>query len=302
MVNKQVIVSGLRQLGLEAGDVVVVHSSLSCFGEQEGGAETVVDALLEVLGAAGTLVVPTYTTGQGVFDPDETPSTADVITEAVRLRPDAVRSLHPTHSVAAIGPMADVITEGHEKVNAFARGSALFKVLQARGKVLLLGTTHTSNSMVHVAEEIANVGYLDRSRMVTVKNPRGKLTQRWVRRPGCSRGFDVIDEILNREDAIRETMIGECRARLMSARAVVDAAVEALKADPEALLCEIPDCESCAEARAMLAAAEMEKQDREVTELAEEEERLRRAMEREMGGGELSYYDSDSETEGFSPN
>ncbi len=291
MVTRKDIVDGLRELGLAAGDTVVVHSSLSSFGEVEGGAETVVDALLEVLGPQGTLVVPTFNFEPGVFDAEETPSIVGKITEAVRRRPEAIRSLHPTHSVAAIGPLAEAITEGHEKVDAFGRGSALFKALQAKAKILQLGVTHTTNSMIHVAEEIIGVPYLDRQRQVGVKTPRGKVVRKWIRRPGCSRGFDAVDEPLRENGHIRETMIGGCRARLMSARALVDAAIELLRSDPEALLCNRPDCGNCAEARAMIAALETERQDKEVIEMAEQEERTIRMIERQLEGSEIRYFE-----------
>lgn len=293
MVNKQDIIGGLRKLGLVSGDTVVVHSSLSCFGKVKDGAKAVVDALLEVIGSKGTLIVPTFNFNPGVFDPEETPSIVGAITEELRKRPDALRSKHPTHSVAAIGALADVITEGHEKTDAFGRSSALFNALQVRAKILQLGTDQTSNSMIHVAEEIAKVPYLERSRQVKIKSPSGKIVQIWVRRPGCSRGFGAVEEVLQDQDAINETFIGDCTARLMSARDVVDAAVDLLKTDPEALLCNLPDCESCAEARAMIAATEADRQENEIKELAEEEERTRLNIEKRFDGGQVTYFDTD---------
>lgn len=291
MITEEGIVEGLKELGLKSCDTVVVHSSLSSFGRVEGGAEIVVDAILEVLGTEGTLVVPTFNYEPGVFDPQKTPSIVGKITEAVRLRPNAIRSLHPTHSVASIGSLAEIITEGHENVDPFGRGSALFKVLQVNGKILQLGTTHTTNSMVHVAEEIVGVPYLNRQRQVGIKTAQGKVIRRWVRRPGCSRGFDLIEEPLRQRGQITETTIGKCRARLMSARAVVDVAVELLKSDPEALLCDLPDCGTCAEARAMITILDSERQDKEVIEMARDEERTIRMIERQFEGVELNYFE-----------
>ncbi len=290
MVTRKQMVDGLRELGLRAGDTVVVHSALSSFGEVEGGADTVVDALLEVLGKQGTLIAPTFNFEPGIWDRDNTKSVFGAVTEAVRARPDAIRSNHPTHSVAAIGALADVITEDHEKVDPFARGSALYKALQARAKILQLGVTHTSNSTIHVAEEIAEVPYLDRQRNVGILRPDGKVVYKWVRRPGCSQGFDVIDEILCDKDQISEVKIGKCKARLMSARDVVDASIELLRSDPAALLCNRPDCGVCAESRAMISAVESERQDKEVIEAAEEEERLRRRIARRLEG-DVSYWE-----------
>lgn len=287
-VTRTEIANGLRTLGVEPGNVLVVHSSLSCFGTVKGGAAAVVDALLDVLDSEGTLVVPTFNFSPGVFDPAQTPSGVGAVTEAVRTRPDAVRSLHPTHSVAAIGPLAEALTEDHEKVEAFARGSALWKALQANAKILQLGVTHTTNSMIHVAEEIAGVPYLERNWRVEVRTPGGKIVHKWIRRPGCSRGFDVVDEALEETQAVSQTTIGCCTARLMTARAVVNAALDMLKFGPDSLLCDLPECEACAEARAIIDATDSERQDREVTELQEQEERTINAIEKQLGLAELN--------------
>ncbi|MDH7601420.1 MAG: AAC(3) family N-acetyltransferase [Armatimonadota bacterium] len=282
MVTKEHIAEGLRALGLQRGDSVVVHSSLSSFGRVEGGPHTVVEAILEVIGNEGTLVVPTCNYEPGVFDPETTPSVVGAITEAVRKHPNAVRSKHPTHSVAAIGQLAEIIVEDHEKTHAFGRGSALFKLLQANGKILLLGTDLTTCSMVHVAEEIAEVPYLDRQRNVAIKTPNGKVVRRWVRRPGCSRGFGVLEGLLRERGQLAETQIGKCAAKLIKARDVVEAALEMLRNDPESLLCKQPDCGTCAEARAMIAARRTEEHDREVTELSEQEEQTIRLIEKQF--------------------
>lgn len=282
MVTKQDIIEGLRTLGLERGDSVIVHSSLSSFGRVDGGPGTVVDAILAVLGDEGTLVVPTFNYDPGIFDPQTTPSVVGVITETVRKRPDALRSKHPTHSVAAIGRLAQVLVEDHEKTHPFGRGSPLFKLLQANGKVLLLGTDLTTCSMVHVAEEIVEVPYLERQRNVAIKMPSGKIIRRWIRRPGCSRGFGVLEDILRERRQLAETNIGACTARLIRARDIVEAAVEMLRNNPESLLCSLPDCGTCAEARAMIAARQTEEKDREVTELSEQEEQTIRLIEKQF--------------------
>lgn len=300
MVTKEQIKAGLSELGLRAGDVVVMHSSLSSFGKVAGGAETVVNAVLEALGPTGTLVVPTFHYEPGIFDHENTPSIVGAITEEVRGRRDAIRSHHPTHSVAAIGPLAEAITEDVEKHDPFGRGSALYKALMVGGKILQLGVTHTTNSTIHVAEELANVPYLERQRRVGIRKPDGTVIYKWIRKPGCSQGFDVVDEAMQEQNAISEVMIGKCKARLMSARALVDMAVELLRVDPTALLCTRPDCGRCAEARAMVAATESQAQEREITELAEEEERIRRQAERQLMG-DVSYYEPDRNDFG-SPN
>ena len=81
------IEKGLRSIGIERGDVVLLHSSLSSLGHVTGGAQTVVDAFLNVLGSEGTLAVPTF-------------GDLGIVTEAVRSHPKAVNSIHPLASVA----------------------------------------------------------------------------------------------------------------------------------------------------------------------------------------------------------
>ena len=94
------IVSALQQLNIARGNVVYMHSSLSSMGHVEGGADTVIDAFFHVLGAEGTFCVPTIVyTVQGPrppFDVEQSPSEVGRITETLRLRPDAHRSINPS--------------------------------------------------------------------------------------------------------------------------------------------------------------------------------------------------------------
>jgi aminoglycoside 3-N-acetyltransferase len=108
------LVQDFRRLGVPRGGLLMMRSSLRSIGHVNGGAETVVDALLEVLGPAGTLVVPTFTDEIAmdpnfVFDPLNTPSLVGAISEAARRWPGARRSLHGWHSIAAMGPLAGAI-------------------------------------------------------------------------------------------------------------------------------------------------------------------------------------------------
>ena len=127
------LVRGLRELGVELGETLLVHASLRSIGWLAGGASTVVAALREVVGAAGTLVVATgteensltsrahrariagmtpdevraYRLGMPGFDKDATPSGMGAIAEALRTTDGAVRSAHPQSSFAAIGGCDD---------------------------------------------------------------------------------------------------------------------------------------------------------------------------------------------------
>ena len=107
VVTFQEIVGALRQVQVRRGAVVYVHSSLSSMGYVQGGADSVIDAFLDVVGPEGTFCVPTIVyAGRGPrppFDVAGSPSEVGGITETLRLRAEARRSDNPTHSDAAIG-------------------------------------------------------------------------------------------------------------------------------------------------------------------------------------------------------
>jgi len=166
-------------LGVGLGQVVLLHSSLSSLGHIEGGAGTVVSALLDVLRAEGTLVVPAGTAGHSdtsplyraavagmtpgevaayrarmpAFDPATTPSQQmGRIAEHVRTLPGARRSAHPHTSFAAIGPRAAEIVDGHARDCLLGERSPLARLYDADALVLLLGVGYDKCTAFHLAE------------------------------------------------------------------------------------------------------------------------------------------------------
>lgn len=150
------LTSDLRRLGLKAGDLVMVHSSLRSLGMVEEGAQTVVDAFLDVLGPSGTLVGPSFTfrsvgSASFVFDVLNTPSEMGAVSEEIRRRAGRRRSAHASHSVSVIGPLASELFACYG-ASAWDSESPLAKVIQLGGKFLLLGVTYQSFTAVHVLE------------------------------------------------------------------------------------------------------------------------------------------------------
>ena len=118
-VTQDMIVAGLRRLGLSAGAQVMVHSSLKSFGTVIGGAEAVIRAIMEVLTPVGTLMMPSFNHGRafeldgpGIFDPLTTPTSNGAIPQTFWQMEGVCRSLNPTHSFAAWGKHARTYTEG----------------------------------------------------------------------------------------------------------------------------------------------------------------------------------------------
>jgi aminoglycoside 3-N-acetyltransferase len=169
----------LRALGLEPGDIVIVHSSLSKLGWIAGGAQAVVEALLAAVAPGGTIVMSTQSgqlTDPGrwsnppvpaewidtirdstpAFDPAITP-TRDMgrIVDCFRSHPTTTRNGHPTTSFAANGPMASTIFGDLQLTPALGEGSPVHRLYELDAKVLMLGIDHGNNTSLHLAEHRA---------------------------------------------------------------------------------------------------------------------------------------------------
>jgi aminoglycoside N3'-acetyltransferase len=121
-ITREELISDLKAAGIAAGDIVMVHASLSQIGNVAGGPETVIHSFIDVLTPEGTLIMPVYNSAEvmlkdfkhdKLFDLRTSPSLTGKITETFRTRPGVVRSSHPFSSSCAWGKQAHYITDGH---------------------------------------------------------------------------------------------------------------------------------------------------------------------------------------------
>ena len=226
-VTRADIVAAILSVGVRPGDLLQVHSSLSRLGYVEGGAETVVDALVEVVGPEGTVMVPTFNHGHvEIFEPAETPSKNGAITEALRKRPDARRSLHPTHAYSAIGPCAEFLTAGHLEVETFDPRSPLGKLAELGGWVLMLGIGMEACTAAHIGETMARVPCIGYGRLLRqVRLPDGSMipatSVTWRDGP-CRIEWDPLERRMSSAGLIRYGRVGEGELRLMKAKDVIE--------------------------------------------------------------------------------
>lgn len=162
----QAIVMALDQAGLPEGAAVLIHTSLKSIGYVEGGAEAVVDALIEAVveRRRGTLVLPTFsidgtmhnTLSSGrVFDVRTTPSNLGAIPEVLRRRPGVARSVHPSHSFAALGPLATWLTEAHHLAGSnFGANTPMVRLLEKHGYLMGIGTHLGNVTFYHCLEDL----------------------------------------------------------------------------------------------------------------------------------------------------
>jgi len=150
------LVAGLSQIGLTDGDVLMVHSSYKSLGGVDGGAETVIDALREIVGTQGTVLFPTFNfqswTETHYFDIRETYSKMGVITELARLRPNAVRTPHPIYSFAVLGAQKDEFVDCSDP-EAYGHNSVFGLFHKLNGMMLSIGLHFNDTfSMIHYVE------------------------------------------------------------------------------------------------------------------------------------------------------
>src|SRR5436305_6917234 len=149
------------ELGLAEGDTVFVHSSIDQLN-LDFPFYRVLALLQDVTGPNGTLLFPTYpqissyeflSRGE-IFDIKKTPSYTGVLTEFARRQRKAVRSLHPTKSVCAIGPRAQALTSTHQwSPYPYDSCSPYYKIMEMGGKIVGLGVSTANLSFVHCADD-----------------------------------------------------------------------------------------------------------------------------------------------------
>lgn len=254
----------LKKIGIKPGDLLVVHSSLKSLGNVEGGAETVIRSIQNVLTESGTLVMPAFTFSlvqwaKEPFDKISSPSRVGAITEAFRKMPGVVRNNHPTHSVAAWGALKDEIIDIALEAPACGAGSVFEKLFKKNAKILMLGTRQDTNTMLHYCETAAglkyiNVSFSEDKEFETALMKDGETVRHLQIKevPGCSRGFNKAEKVLRKAGVLKDVWIGEARSQFLEAKPMVKAMIKALKRRPDLLLCEEFDCGICSRRRANL--------------------------------------------------
>jgi aminoglycoside 3-N-acetyltransferase len=211
-----------------------------------------ISALRDVLGADGTLVMPTMSDDDDhPFDVERTACAGmGIVAEMFRCMPGVLRSASP-HGFAAVGPSAAAITADHPLDVAHGLDSPVGRVYEAGGQILLLGVGHDANTTIHLAETMAAVRYR-RSKYLTVLRNGRPVRYDYDEIDHCCQNFDLLDGW--RDSAGRQIrgIVGHGAARLMRSRDVVETALDRLRQD-ETVFLHPPGVDvECDEARASL--------------------------------------------------
>ncbi len=244
--EQELVNSVLRRAGVPRDGILFVHSAFRQLGQEGLTVDRFIDALLSYM-HGGTLVMPTMTwrivtPGYPIFDELTTPSHVGVLAETFRQTAASYRSIHPTHSVAARGRLANYLTSGHHLLDTpCSLESPYGRARDEEAYVLMIGTGLERCTAIHHAEEIvAPDVYLDScadAQIYTCRDRHGMSYQVRLRRHlKLNRDFPQFTDPLRRRGALTNTSIGRTPCLIFSQRELLQEVCSALERDPRAII------------------------------------------------------------------
>jgi len=227
----------LARLGLAQGDIVLVHSSFRSL--QVGNPEDIVCALVNLIGPDGTLMMPALSYRQQpchIHDTRSTPTCVGFLSEYFRTRTGTVRSLHPTHSVCAIGRRANEMLGDHFLDRTPCGPNSPFnRLIEVGGKILMIGCGLRPNTTMHAVEEHVVPAYLlglEREYEITGADGvtfRTTYVTHGFR--GVHQRYDRAASLLSASD-LSSGQVGSAECHLINAAALYQVAVDKMNRDP----------------------------------------------------------------------
>ena len=247
IITQVMLVDQLKKMGITAGDTLLVHSSMSKIGYLENGPETFINALIEVIGPEGNLMMPSspnpslqiqFIKDNPTFDVNNSPSKLGAITECFRKMPGVKRSWHPTEPVCAFGPDADFLTQGHfGELTPYTANSPFARLYEKNGKILYVGVTldnagtnlHTLEDAVDFpypvyADEIFDVEIID-------ENGQSHQTKTKVHNPvwSAQRKCDQLLPMFEEHRVMSREILGKSQTLLFNGKGMIELMIEQFK-------------------------------------------------------------------------
>jgi aminoglycoside 3-N-acetyltransferase len=233
MFTKKDLLHALKVSQIDPKGSLLVHSSMKSLGFIEGGADTVVDAFIEYM-QQGLLIFPTHTWQDNnnpdlCFDPLKEKSCVGILGELFRQRTGVIRSLHPTHSVAALGLDAARYIAGEENCQTpCPRNGVWGKLYDMDTQILFLGCELTKNTFMHSVEEWFKVPQRLSEHFVAYRiKVDGQLIDCPMRRHDAPCGdislnYNKLLPVFLQKGAANSIMIAQAQCYLCSARQMAD--------------------------------------------------------------------------------
>lgn len=250
VVTKDDLIDVFHKLGIGPGSILEVHSSLSSLGFVVGGAQTVVDALMETVTEAGTLLMPVQTGGNtdpsGWENPPLRPSLWDAVRESMpaadprvsdlremgavvenfRHREGVMFSSHPCEAYAAWGRYAELLCNRQSLHFPLAEESPAARLYELKGDVLMIGTGLDTCTCLHLAE------YRSDSRPIVIcgssvkDEAGGTVWKKYLDLEINSSEFSALEPVLLKKGIMREAVLNSCRISCFPAADAIDEAMK----------------------------------------------------------------------------
>jgi len=245
MYTRTDLLRNLSEIGVDSRGTLMVHISCKAVGEVEGRGDAILDALAEYM-RPGLLVLPGHTwdnviAANPVMDVLHTPCCVGVLPEMFRKRKGVHRSLHPTHSVLALGNGAENFVLGEENIKTpCGEGGAYYKLWERDAQILLIGVNFTRNTFIHGIEEWdkAECTLAKEADYYVINHAGNRLhtpQSRHNARIG-SETFSKLEPAAIQEGVLQLGQFGDATTRLMYAKPLRAMTAELLKKDAKYLL------------------------------------------------------------------
>ncbi len=248
IITKQDIVNALKTNGVKEDAVLEVHVALSSFGYVVGGAQTIIDALIDVVGYNGTILMtmndlfnsePTYWKVPSMvyddikkirkhipaFDKKNSDSyDSGSVVENLRRRTGVVISNHPTYSYIAWGKYAKFLCNRHSLHLSQSIESPLGRISELRGHVLLMGVDYSYCSLFHLAQEITKCETIEvNGAAIEVDGQR--IWKKYLNTHYNNKAFNAIGEQLESKQLVKKFNIMGTPCRLLKVSLAINEAI-----------------------------------------------------------------------------
>jgi aminoglycoside 3-N-acetyltransferase len=236
----------LKRFGVPSDGVLIVHSAIAILSRQGYRAEAMVDALMEHM-RDGNLFMPTMTWRTVTlenpnWDEMKTPSHTGVLSEIFRTQYANTRSIHPTHSVAGLGPAARLLTSRHHVDNTPVSGNSPYGLMRDyETYILMIGVGLETCTAIHLPEETINMDLyvrpVETAGVYPCRDRHGTVHQVLARRHWrLDRDFNQFGKPLMAKGKLEAGAIEGCPYMIVSQRDLLREVFAALIDNPRATL------------------------------------------------------------------
>jgi len=250
--TKEEIVSNLKKANIKNADCIFIHSNLGFFGKlkdiEDGESLCGVfeEAIFEVIGEQGTLIVPTFSLSfcnNQVYDKENTPSfECGIFSEYIRKKKESKRTDDANFSVTAIGLKANLFTSDISE-HSFGNNSFWDKFWRENGKICKFNMSSDFNTFIHFVEKKNNVEYRFDKEFSGISIENGKKIKRknihFVRNLEKDETLPYLkrlDEKLKEKELLNSTNLGKGQIITMSTKDIVKIISEEIEKNPNFLI------------------------------------------------------------------